>query len=783
MLRNFVLCSLSFIFAFSWMSNSIFADKPDPFTSTIRETDPLSPEEEQKTFTVPKGFQVQLFASEPQIQKPLNMAFDAKGRLWVTDTVEYPFPVKVGTKGRDSIKILEDTNGDGRADKITTFKDGLNIPMGLYPYRDGVIAYSIPNIWFFRDTDGDGRADKTEKLFGPMGFERDTHGMNNAFRRGFDGWLYACHGFNNLTRVAGKDGHEITMHSGNTYRMRLNGSRIEHFTWGQVNPFGMTFDPLGNLFTSDCHSKPVYQLLRNGYYPSFGRPDDGLGFVPPMMNHLHGSTAISGLVFYTGTSFPEKYHGNMFSGNVMTCRINRNSLIYHGSTIVAHEESDFLSSTDPWFRPDDIQNAPDGSLYISDFYNRIIGHYEVPLNHPGRDRARGRIWKVIYKDQSQPSVKPADLSKASIPQLIKAWEHPSLTYRNLASDQLSDRWGSKAVAQVKNVFNSSTHLTVRIHALWFLHRMGKVTVSEIRSASNDQNQEVRVHAMKVISESKNWNSELHKMALNGLNDSYPFVKRAAADALSLHFSEQNVSPLLELIKSCPEKDNHLLYVARMSLRNQLRDADIMKIVMAGNFDSGERKILADVCLGLKTTLSGAFLLDYLESGEASKINQEAYIKHAVQWMELNQMDRLVHFVTQKYKHDILMQNRLMQSILKGMKQKGGNPSESLVRWGESLGESLLGNLDKNATQWRFSPISNTGNKENPWGTQDRKRIGIIRKVPFLTSHAGSESWTGKLISGSFKAPEKLSFYLAGHRGFPQNKPNVKNKVVLREVGS
>ena len=120
-----------------------------------------------------------------------------------------------------------------------------------------------------------------------MGYERDTHGMNNAFTRGFDGWLYACHGFNNETRVAGRDQHEIHMQSGNTYRMRLDGDRIEQFTWGQVNPFGMTIDNLGNLFTADCHSKPVYQLIRGGYYPSFGKPHDGLGYVPAIMEHLH----------------------------------------------------------------------------------------------------------------------------------------------------------------------------------------------------------------------------------------------------------------------------------------------------------------------------------------------------------------------------------------------------------------------------------------------------------------------------------------------------------------
>ena len=159
----------------------------DPFSEYVRSSDPLTPEAELKTFHLPEGFEIQLFAAEPQISKPLNMAFDERGRLWITQSREYPFPVPLDKKGRDEIKILEDTDGDGRADRITTFVDELNIPIGIYPYRGGVIAWSIPNIWYFQDTDGDGKADKREVLYGPFDYSRDTHGNQASFRRGFDG--------------------------------------------------------------------------------------------------------------------------------------------------------------------------------------------------------------------------------------------------------------------------------------------------------------------------------------------------------------------------------------------------------------------------------------------------------------------------------------------------------------------------------------------------------------------------------------------------------------------
>lgn len=373
----------------------------------VRPTPWRSPAQQRDGFHLPNGFEIRLFASEPQIAKPLNMAHDAQGRLWITQSTRYPYPRRDDSapddNAGDAVVILQDADGDGFAERVTTFADDLNIPIGILPYGDGCLCFSIPNIWYLRDTDGDGRCDRREKILGPFDTTRDTHGMVNALRDGGDGWIYACHGFNNQSTVAGTDGHSVTLQSGNTFRFRPDGSRIEQVTQGQVNPFGTTVDDWGYRYSADCHSKPITQLISGACYPSFGRPHDGLGFLPPMVDHLHGSTAISGIAYVSDSSTWAPLRGQMISGNVMTSRLNRNRVRYQGATAIGDELPDFLTSDDPWFRPVDLQFGPDGNLYVADFYNRIIGHYEVPLEHPGRDRTSGRIWQIRYTGPSLPA--------------------------------------------------------------------------------------------------------------------------------------------------------------------------------------------------------------------------------------------------------------------------------------------------------------------------------------------------------------------------------------------
>lgn len=768
---------------------SVRGNAADPFAENVRPTEALKPEQEQGNFHLPPGFEMQLVAAEPDILKPMNLAFDAQGRLWVTVTREYPFPVPPGKPSRDQIKILSDFDGNGRARKITTFAEGLDIPIGIYPFQNTngnwkCVAWSIPNIWLFEDTDGDGKADKQEKLYGPFGWERDTHGMNSSFTRGFDGWLYATHGYNNNTDVSGADGHEVKMNSGNTYRIHLDGSRIEQNTWGQVNPFGLCFDALGNLYSADCHSEPVYQLLRGGHYPSFGKPDDGLGFAPSMIFHGHGSTAISGIVYYEDDLWPEEYRNNVFTGNVMTSRVNRDAVTFTGSTPLANERPDFVVTDDPWFRPVNLQLGPDGALYIADFYNRIIGHYEVPLTHPGRDRTSGRIWRIVYKGADdkaklRPLALPDDLDG-----LIAEMASPNLPRRMLAMNAITDRLGEKTLTELENYqsFRSDNPYQI-VHELWAIFRLGG-DVRKISAALVHKSPIIRVHALRILTEMREWDERFEGLARLLVDDSNPLVKRCAAEALGSHPNYDNIKPLLALLQRAPAADTHLLYTVRKALRDQLMGNGVFDRVTKATLSEQDERAIADVAVAVPSAEAGEFLLRHVQKYSEKRETLASYLRHAARYALEKEMDSLAAFTRKRFADDPDFQLALFKSVQQGTEQRGATLTGGVRDWGAELAGRLLESADVNSLEWSNTPVPGTANTTDPWFVQKRVSADGDRTSWFLCSlPPGGESLTGVLRSKAFTIPAKLSFFLAGHDGYPDKPAQKKNIVRLRTAGT
>jgi putative heme-binding domain-containing protein len=668
-------------------------DKPKWAPSPhIAGTEALRPEEQVKKFRLPPGFAIELVAADPDIRKPINIAFDAAGRLWVTETIEYPFAAAPG-KGRDAVKILEDFGLDGRARKVTTFAGGLNIPIGVLPLttRDAIV-YSIPSIYAMN-------GGERKVLFTGYGFQ-DTHGMTGEFVRGFDGWVYACHGYANTSQVKRADGQPtITMQSGNTYRFLPDGSRMEYFTHGQVNPFGLTFDPLGNIYSTDCHTQPIYQLLRGAYYPSFGKPHDGLGFGPETITSYPESTAIAGICYYAADQYPQAFRDCVFIGDVVTNRVNQFRLTWHGTSSQAKLER-FLQCDDPWFRPVDVKLGPDGCLYVADFYNRIIGHYEVPLTHPGRDHDKGRIWRIVYRgpDGKSGPLPYRDLTKLDPAGLVKELNNANLAVRMHATDQLA-MGGEHAVLAAGAAFSNGTPLQ-KAHALWALERLPKKDAEldnmRLLAACNDTDPLVRVHAQRILTERKSLSAAERGLVIAGLGDANgldkpnPFVARCAAEALAAHPQAENLGPLLALRQQLPAEDTHLLHVVRMALRDQLRaNASADVFATAALLPEQAQQYIADACPGVHNDAASQFLAGYLKRPGSNRAEFERYTHPVVRYGDANVVPGLIVLIETRFAAEPAVQAGLLKSVQQANQERGRGAGDAERKLAESLVRTLL----------------------------------------------------------------------------------------------
>lgn len=768
----------------------------DPFAAGVRESDPLPPAQQQRAFRLPPGFAIQLVAAEPDIHKPMNLAFDAAGRLWVTTSIEYPWAAPTNRPGRDRLMIFSDFGPDGRARKVTEFAGGLNIPIGVYPFRTDTngwkaVVWSIPHIWLLEDTDGDDRADRRTPLYGPFDYTRDTHGNLASFRRGFDGWLYGTHGFNNDSWITNRDGSVIHLNSGNTWRARLDGSHFEKFTHGQVNPFGLAWDPRGNLYSSDCHSAPIYQLLAGGWYPSFGKPHDGLGFAPVMLEHAHGSTAIDGAFYYADDLWPAEYQDNFLIGNVMTSRLNRDRLEFIGSTPKAIEQPDFLTTSDPWFRPVDNLLGPDGALYVADFYNRIIGHYEVPLTHPGRDRERGRLWRIVYRGEKQspasPSETPAVLRSpalpADLPGLLTELGSPNLTRRLLAMSEIEDRFGPSAAAHVTAALEAPRNAFQHVHALWLLQRLGRLDHARLAAAAALPDRFLRTHAFRIVAErSRRPDTDrdaLLMLARTGLGDADALVRRCAAEALGHLADPAALDSLLDTLARTDAADTHLVYVLRQSIRNVLaRDGGFAELA---RLPADRQARITDILPAVPTADAARHIIRQHAALSADPATRARLLQHAARHAPAEDVDELARAASATLGADVDADLALFRSVQQGLAQRGVEPSDAVLDWAEAIGRNLLPFVAPVHTAWRNLPLDHVTGGVNPWDWETRTAAENNQPARLLSSLPRGEPSTGRLRSRPFEAPPRLSFLLAGHDGPPDQPPAGRNLVRLVEA--
>lgn len=403
----------------------------------------LSPAEAIQKMTVPEGFSVELFASEPDIVNPVAMTIDEKGRFWITESLEYPR--RPAGPGKDRVKVLEDTDGDGKADKFTIFAEGLNIPSGVAVGHGGVWVANAPDILFLQDTDGDGKADKQEVIV--TGFGRDdTHELPNSLTWGPDGWLYGLNGVFNFSHVkypkssphfkADHPGFPITCA---LYRIHPQTREFQVFCEGTSNPWGVAFDNDGSAFISACVIDHLWHLTETGYYHRQGGPYPPYTWkIESIVKHKHQKAAYCGIHYFDSDAYPEKYRRKLYMGNIHGGCLNVDTLQRDGATYLGTIEPDFLTANDAWFMPVVQKTGPDGCLYVLDWYDRYHCYQDANRDPAGIDRLKGRLYRIRYKDSPR-APKQLDLAAETNELLVARLGGPNDYLRDTARRVLNER--------------------------------------------------------------------------------------------------------------------------------------------------------------------------------------------------------------------------------------------------------------------------------------------------------------------------------------------------------
>jgi len=499
---------------------------------------PTEPKDALTTFKLAPGVQLELAAAEPMIRSPVAVDFDEDGRMYVAEFPEYNQHGNPKFKQRGSIKLLEDTDGDGVYDKVTVFADNIDAPVALACWDGGVFVGSVPDILYLKDTDGDGKADVRKVIF--TGFAKDKAGeaMLNSFRWGLDNRFHLS------TSAAGGDVKRADVKDAKVFSVRGQGFLFDPRTFkfelvAGSGQHGMSMDDWGRKFTCDnsnpCHmlSYDGRYLLRNPYVqappPMVNiHPENKAGYLKRISpnepwrvvrtrlrlqgvvpgptetgqpsGHFTGTT---GVTVYRGDAFPQQ-RGTLFIGEVSNnlvyhARLEPNGLLFAAKRV--EQNMEFLASTDVWFRPAQFANAPDGTLYVIDMYRELIETVEsihpVILKHlhPESGIERGRIYRIAPENFKRPAL--PRLSKATTPELVKLLEHANGWHRDTASRLLYQRQDMSAILPLQRLAWFSNSALARMHALYALDGLGALQVKHVLPALNDEEPRVREHALRL----------------------------------------------------------------------------------------------------------------------------------------------------------------------------------------------------------------------------------------------------------------------------------------------
>ncbi len=411
---------------------------------------------------LPPGFAVELVASEPEIVNPVAMTFDAQGRIWITESLDYPR--QEAGPGRDRIKIIEDTDGDGRADRFTIFAEGLNIPSGIAVGFGGVWVASAPTFCFLKTPMATAMA--TSEKSSSRVLDATIHTVPTPLTWGPDSWLYGLNGVFNPARIEHRGRrHEFTCA---LFRIHPRTRDFQVVAEGTSNPWGVAWDVEGSAFVSACVIDHLWHLAETGYYTRQGGPYPP--FTVPMgsiVAHKHQKAAYCGIHFFDSDAYPPEYRERLYMGNIHGNSVNVDVLARDGSTYVGTAAPDFLTANDAWFMPVVQKTGPDGCLYILDWYDQYHCYQDARRDPAGIDRLKGRLYRVRYRDT--PRAARFDLASESDQQLINRLASPNVYFRDVAQRILCERNDPETKPRLQQlVSDEAATRKTRMHALWAL---------------------------------------------------------------------------------------------------------------------------------------------------------------------------------------------------------------------------------------------------------------------------------------------------------------------------
>lgn len=552
----------------------------------------MSPEESLKSIHVDSNFHIELFASEPLVFDPVEMVFDENGKIYVCEMLDYPDDPPAGKPARSRIVLLEDTDGDGKPDKRTVFADNVLEVSGIMPWKGGLIVTSAPDILYFKDTNGDGKADVRQVLY--TGFPKvNPEARVTNPRYGIDNWVYVANDGQNgrITSPEHPDRLPVLVR-GTDFRFQPLRGAAEPASG--PTQFGMSFDNWGNRFMSQntIHIReavvPMQYLIRAPLLEVSGVSEDisdhgkGEARMYPLTrpqkwrrertelrqqryneNQLNRTeqvggwfTAATGNTVYNGDVFPKEYWGNAFTGDVSANLVHRDVLIPDGVTFIAHraeEDTEFLASTDIWFRPCNFANAPDGNLYITDIYREFI---ETPESIPEEIKKymnfwsgvdKGRIYRIVPNHPLRTRDLKPNLGKASSAELVQQLASTNGWHRMTAQRLLVERQDRTVVPLLKELALKSDYPLARLHALWTLEGLSALEAPVVVAALKDPHPGIRENALRLAEELAT-DSTVANAVLALKNDKEPRVLYQLAFTLGQFKDPRTLAVLADLAR-------------------------------------------------------------------------------------------------------------------------------------------------------------------------------------------------------------------------------------------